>query len=141
MEPRISLVTLGVRDIERSRRFYLDLGWTLSSASNDDVAFFHSGGAVLGLYGRDALAEDAAIAAEGSGFGGIALSHNVATREEVETVLAEAVAAGATVLNPARDVFWGGYIAHFADPDGHPWEVAWNPGFPLDAEGRVQLPD
>ena len=95
---------------------------------------------VLGLYGREALAEDAGVPAAGSGFAGFTLAHNVATEVDVDRVLAAAVAAGATLVKPGQKVFWGGYSGYFADPDGHLWEVAHNPFFPLDAEGRVQLP-
>jgi catechol 2,3-dioxygenase-like lactoylglutathione lyase family enzyme len=141
VDPRISLVTLGTRDLERAIRFYRDgLGWPMSSASGGDVAFFKTGGAVLALYPRHLLAEDAQIVEIGSGFGGIALAHNVGSREQVDAVLAEAVAAGATLLKAARTAAWGGYSGYFADPDGYPWEVAWNPGFPLAEDGSVQLP-
>jgi uncharacterized glyoxalase superfamily protein PhnB len=105
------------------------------------VAFFHSGSAVLGLYRRDLLAADANIEDGGAAFGGMALAHNVPTREGVDAVLAEAESAGASILAHAEDTEWGGRSGYFADPDGHPWEVAWNPGFPLDADGRPQLPD
>ncbi len=141
MEARISLVTLGVADLQRSLRFYRDgLGWTLSSASGGDVAFFHTGGAILALYPRELLAADANLPAAGSGFGGITLAHNVASKELVDAALAQAAAAGGTILKPAQDAFWGGYSGYFADPDGYPWEVAWNPHFPLAADGSVQLP-
>lgn len=141
MEQRLTLITLGVADIARSRRFYLEgLGWKESSASNEHVVFIAAGGVALGLYGRAALAEDMRVAPEGRGFAGFSLAHNVRTRDEVDRVIARAQAAGATVLKPAEEAFWGGYSGYFADPDGHPWEVAWNPGFPLDADGRVQLP-
>lgn len=140
MQPRISLVTLGVRDVGRARSFYEALGFEASSASNDSVAFFAAGGAVLGLYGRKALADDATVQDSTSGFSGIALAHNVASEAEVEAVLNEAAAAGGRIIKPAQRVFWGGYSGYFADPDGHLWEVAHNPGFPLDAEGRLQLP-
>lgn len=142
MEPRITLLTLCVSDLDRSVRFYRDgLGWPLSSASQDDVAFFRSGGTVLALWSRQALADDAGIAPEGSGFGGVSLAHNVRERTEVDVVLAEALAAGATLLRPAAEVFWGGYTAYFADPDGYPWEVAWNPFFPFNADGSLNLPE
>ena len=141
MDPWISLVTLGVRDIERSRRFYQDgLGWPLSSASTEDVAFFHTGGVVLALYKRVLLAADANLSPEGSGFVGMALAHNVATRELVDAALKTAIAAGATLLKPATDGKWGGYSGYFADPDGFPWEIAWNPGFPLREDGTIALP-
>lgn len=142
MEPRISLVTLGVTDLERAVRFYRDgLGWPMSSASVEgDVAFFQVGGAVLALWHRHLLAEDARLPAEGSGFRGIALAQNVRGREEVDTVLAEAVAAGAMLLKPGTPADWGGYSGYFADPEGYPWEIAWNPGFSLAADGSVTLP-
>jgi hypothetical protein len=141
MEQRLSLVTLGVRDMARARGFYERLGWRASSASNDAVTFFQGGGAVLGLYGRDALADDASVSPDGSGFSGVALAHNTASREAVDAVIAEAQAAGGTVVKPAEDVFWGGYSGYFADPDGHLWEVAWNPHFPFDDEGNLVLPE
>ena len=141
MEQRISLITLGVADVARSRRFYVDgLGWRASSAGNEHVVFIDAGGVVLGLYGREALAEDMRVPAEGRGFAGFSLAHNVRSREEVDRVIETARAAGATVLKPAQEAFWGGYSGYFADPDGHPWEVAHNPHFPLDAAGRVLLP-
>src|SRR5439155_12778796 len=102
-----------------------------SSASGGDAAFFRTGGVVLALYPRDALAADANLAPAGTGFGGIMLAHNVAEREQVDAVLAEAAAAGGTILKQAEDTFWGGRSGHFADPSGHPWEVAWNPHFPF----------
>lgn len=142
MEPRISLVTLGVDDLQRAVRFYRDgLGWPLSSASSDEVAFFRTGGVVLGLYPRDLLAEDANLPSGGSGFGGITLAHNVREQSEVERVLARATAAGASLLKPAQATTWGGYHGYFADPDGHPWEVAWNPFFPFGPDGALVLPE
>ena len=141
IEPRVSLITLGVRDLERARRFYRDgLGWPESSASNDGVAFFRLGGVALSLYPRDDLAADARLDAAGSGFSGIALAHNVREREGVAAALAEAEAAGASILKPAEDAFWGGRSGYFADPDGHVWEVAWNPGFPIGLDGSLELP-
>jgi uncharacterized protein len=142
MEPRISLVTLGVGDLERAIRFYRDgLGWPTSGASGADVCFLRTSGAVLSLYPREELAKDAQVSADGSGFGGITLAHNVATREEVDEALAAAERAGATILKPAQMAEWGGYSGYFADPDGHPWEVAWNPWFPLGPDGAIQLPE
>jgi uncharacterized protein len=139
MEQRLSVVTLGVADLERSRRFYEEgLGWRRGNAG-DEIVFFQVGGAVLALFPRGELAKDAHLPAEGSGFGGITLAYNVRDRQEVDAVLAEAAAAGATILKPAQDVFWGGYSGYFADPDGHPWEVAWNPEWSLDDAGRVTL--
>lgn len=142
MQPYISLITLGVVDLERALRFYRDgLHWPVSGASGGDVAFFHTGGVVLALYPRALLAADARLSDSGSGFGGIALAHNVASQEQVDRVLAEVVAAGGTILKPAERAEWGGYSGYFADPDGYPWEVAWNPGFPLAPDGRVTLPE
>jgi catechol 2,3-dioxygenase-like lactoylglutathione lyase family enzyme len=141
MDPWISLMTLGVRDIERSRRFYRDgLGWPMSAASSEDVAFFHTGGVVLALYKRELLAADANLSPEGSGFSGIGLAHNVATRELVDAALEAAVAAGGMLLKPGTAVEWGGYTGYFADPDGFLWEIAWNPDFPLREDGTIALP-
>lgn len=127
MKPRISMITLAVTDFERAVRFYQDgLGFPkLESPPN--VAFFNLNGTWLGLYGWEPLAEDAAVPAEGSGFRGVSLSYNVASKEEVEVALKEAVAAGAQLVKPAQDAHWGGYHGYFADPDAHLWEVAYNP--------------
>lgn len=140
MEPRLSFVTLGVADMARARAFYEALGFAASSASNPNVTFFAAGGVVLALFGREALAEDAQVGAAGNGFSGVALAHNVARETDVARVLGEAERAGATILKPSQKAFWGGTSGYFADPDGHLWEVAHNPNFPLDAEGRVTLP-
>ena len=129
MEPRISLVTLGVADLERSIRFYRDgLGLPLRPGP-EGVAFFETRGTWLGLFPRENLAEDAQVAAAGEGFRGFSLAHNVRTREEVDAVLVAAERAGAKIMKPAADTFWGGYSGYFADPDGFLWEVAWNPHF------------
>lgn len=141
MQPRLSLVTLGVTDVGRARAFYEALGFRASSASNESVTFFDAAGVVLALYGRAALAEDAQVADNSPGFPGVTLAHNVASEADVDRVLAEAVQCGAKLLKPGRKVFWGGYSGYFADPDGHLWEVAYNPFFPLDAQGRVSLPE
>jgi catechol 2,3-dioxygenase-like lactoylglutathione lyase family enzyme len=140
MTPRIHLVTLGVADLARSRRFYVDLGLSPSSASNDDVAFFDVGGVVLGLYGREPLAADARTSAEGAGFRAVSLAWNQASKADVDAALALAVKAGGTLQKPAEDAFWGGYSGYFADPDGHLWEVAYNPLFPFDESGHLTLP-
>lgn len=140
MEQRVSMVTLGVTDLERSRRFYEDgLGWKRAN-KDEGVVFFQLPGAVLGLWSRESLAEDAGFSQPGSGFGGIALAQNVRSREAVDALLAEAEAAGGRIAKPAADTFWGGYSGYFTYPDGHPWEVAFNPFWSLDAEGRVSLP-
>lgn len=139
MEQRVSVVTLGVADLERSRRFYEDgLGWRRGN-DHPEVAFYQAGGLILALWSRAALAEDAQMTDTGSSFGGIALAHNVRRREEVEQILNEAQAAGGRILKPAQDVFWGGHCGYFADPDGHPWEVAWNPGWTVLDDGSVRL--
>jgi uncharacterized protein len=128
MKPHLSMVTLGVRDLARAAAFYeTGLGLPRMKVDSESVAFFPLAGAWLGLFGRDALAEDAGVAAAGSGFSGVALAHNLASREEVDATLAQAVAAGGTLIKAGQDVFWGGYSGYFADPDGHLWEGAWNP--------------
>jgi catechol 2,3-dioxygenase-like lactoylglutathione lyase family enzyme len=138
MEQRLSLVTLGVADLDRARRFYETLGWRRSN-KEAEVVFFQAGGMVLALWSRDSLAEDARVPAAGSGFRGIALAYNTRSRAEVDAVLAEAKAAGGQILKPAEDAFWGGYTGYFADPDGHLWEVAWNPDWTITEDGGTRL--
>ena len=138
MEQRVSLVTLGVTDLARSREFYEALGWTAAPSPADDVVFFQSGGMVLGLWSRAELAVDSAVADAG-GWGGITLAHNVRSPAEVDAVVEEARAAGATIGREPAETFWGGYSGVFIDPDGHPWEVAHNPGWPLAADGSVRV--
>jgi catechol 2,3-dioxygenase-like lactoylglutathione lyase family enzyme len=139
MEQRLSLVTLGVADLARARRFYEDgLGWKRGN-DNPDVAFYQMPGGILALWSRPALAADAHVEDGGAAFSGVALAYNARTKGEVDTVLAEAVAAGGRLLKPAAEVFWGGYSGYFADPDGHVWEVAFNPFWTIDADGRVNL--
>jgi catechol 2,3-dioxygenase-like lactoylglutathione lyase family enzyme len=129
MKPRISMITLGVADLARAIRFYEE-GLGLPRKPTDaDVAFFPLNGTWLALYSRQALAEDATVAATGGGFSGFALAHNLGSREEVDQAIGQALHAGATLVKPAHDTFWGGYSGYFADPDGHLWEVAWNPHF------------
>ena len=140
MEQRVSLVTLGVADLNRSREFYERLGWRRSMAKAEGVVFFQAGGMALALYPRNDLAKDAKIPSEGYGFSGISLAYNTRNREEVDTVLMEAQAAGAKLLKPAEEAFWGGYSGYFSDPDGFPWEVAWNPSFPILEDGSVRIP-
>lgn len=132
MEPRITLVTLGVTDLARSIRFYRDGLGLPQRATPESVAFFELRGMWLSLYGREALAEDAHVSPEGSGFRGFSLAHNVRSPEAVDQLLADAVAAGATLVKPGQKVFWGGYSGYFADPDGFLWEVAWNPDLPIE---------
>jgi predicted lactoylglutathione lyase len=142
MEQRLSFVTLGVADVAHSRAFYERLGWKASSASvAGEVAFFQAGALVFALFDRAAMAKDSQLPPERVASGGVSLAYNVRGKEEVDAVLAEAVAAGARLLKPAQPASWGGYTGHFADPDGHPWEVAWNPYFPMDASGNVRVPD
>lgn len=127
MKPRISMITLGVRDLAASIRFYEEGLGLPRMESPPEVAFFTLNGTWLGLYGREALAEDAGVSPEGSGFSGIALAHNLASEAEVDELLEQAVAAGAKLIKPGQKVFWGGYSGYFADPDGYLWEVAHNP--------------
>lgn len=134
MEARISIITLGVADLPRSVRFYREgLNLPLVHEDVDDIAFFDLGGMRLALYPRAALAEDVGVPAEGSGFSGVTLAHNVRAKTEVAPLLAQAEAAGGRIVKPAQDVFWGGHSGYFADPDGHLWEVAWNPYFKVES--------
>jgi len=139
VDSRISLVTLGVADMAKSRAFYETLGFKASGQSNEHVTFFQAGCMIFGLYGRAALAADAGVNDSAPGFSGVALAYNGRDKAEVDAVLAEAVAAGATLIKKAEDVFWGGYSGYFADPDGHLWEVAWNPFFPIADDGSISL--
>ena len=141
MEQRISLITLGVADLARSRAFYERLGWKRSVREADGIAFYQAGGMALALYPREELATDAGVPAEGHGFAGVALAFNARSRAEVGAVLAEAEAAGATIVKPAQAAVWGGYSGYFADPDGFLWEVAWNPSFPIAEDGSIRLPE
>ncbi len=140
MEQRLSVVTLGVTDLSRSRSFYHSLGWSEDPSSADDVVFFQVGAIVFGLWDRERLAEDSAIEDPG-GWGGVTLAHNTRSRSEVDEVIEEARTAGATISREPADTFWGGYSGVFIDPDGHPWEVAHNPHWPIDEAGAVRLPE
>jgi uncharacterized protein len=141
MEQRISIVTLGVADLDRSRKFYERLGWRRSMATAEGIVFFQAGGMALALYPRSELAKDANIAGAGQGFAGITLAYNSRSRDEVNRVLAEAQAAGAKLLKPAQEAFWGGYSGYFSDLDDFLWEVAWNPSFPIAEDGSIRLPN
>lgn len=142
MRQKLSLVTLGVRDLKRAINFYqTGLGWKPSSASQGDVVFFAMGGIVLSLYPREKLAEDVTIDPAGSGFPGITLAYNTKSQAEVDEVLQTVARVGGKIVKPAQQVFWGGYSGYFADPDGHLWEVAWNPFFPFDENDNIVLPE
>lgn len=138
MEQRITLVTLGVADLARARAFYEALGWH-AAESTPEVVFFQAGCMALALWDRTRLAEDSAVA-DGGGWGGITLAHNVRSPAEVDAVIAEARTAGAVIGREPAATFWGGYSGVFIDPDGHPWEVAHNPFWPLAEDGAVRLP-
>ena len=138
MDQRLSLVTLGVRDLERARRFYLALGWTSGAAPADDVVFFQTGCMIVALWGREQLAEDTVVEDSG-GWGGITLAFNARSPSEVDAVLAEAEAAGATIPRAGAETFWGGYSGVFVDPEGHAWEVAHNPHWTIGEDGSVSL--
>jgi len=138
VEQRVSLITLGVTDLARSRAFYEALGWTTGAQPADDVVFFQSGGMIVALWGRDQLAEDSCVADSG-GWGGVTLAHNVRSPEEVDAVIDEARAAGATIGREGAETFWGGYSGLFLDPDGHPWEVAHNPHWTITETGETRL--
>jgi hypothetical protein len=140
MKQTISFVTLGVADLDRSRRFYRALGWQESSGSQEQVAFFQVGNIGFALFGRESLADDANLSSEGSGFTGFSLAHNVASEIEVDTTLLEAVSAGGKLVRSGEKAAWGGFRGYFADPDGFLWEVCFNPFFPLDQHGFIQLP-
>ena len=138
MEQRVSLVTLGVTDLARARRFYEALGWTTGAEPDDDVVFFQAGGMILALWDRAQLAEDSGVADTG-GWGGVTLAYNVGSPAEVDRVIDEAERAGATIARRGAETFWGGYSGAFVDPDGHPWEVAHNPRWTIADDGSVRL--
>ena len=138
MEQRVSLITLGVEDLGRARAFYEALGWRTNAAPDDDVVFFQAGGSILALWSRPQLAEDSGVTDAG-GWGGITLAHNVRSPAEVDAVVADAEAAGASIARPGAATFWGGYSGVFVDPDGHPWEVAHNPHWTIEDDGSVRL--
>jgi uncharacterized protein len=137
MDNRVSVITLGVTDVGQARAFYEALGWS-GESPDGEVIFFQAGGMVLALWGRDKLAEDSAVV-DGGGWGGVTLAYNVGSPGEVDDLLAAAEDAGATIGRPGAKTFWGGYSGIFVDPDGHPWEVAHNPGWRLAEDGSVHL--
>jgi catechol 2,3-dioxygenase-like lactoylglutathione lyase family enzyme len=140
MNQHLHLVTLGVRDFEKSKNFYAEtLGWKLASPSQGDTAFFQAGGVVLTVYPREKLAEDALISPEGTGFSGITLAYNAGSGSEVDEIIHDLRTKGVKILKDPQKVFWGGYNAYFADPDGYCWEVTYNPYFPFDESGNLKL--
>ncbi|MEL6460458.1 MAG: VOC family protein [Cyanobacteria bacterium J06621_15] len=141
MRQQLSIVTLGVKDLQRSLKFYKDgLGWKPSNASNENITFFQMGGVVFSLYPRDKLAEDVKIKPDGDGFSGITLAYNAKDKTEVDNVLKQVESLGAKIVKKAEKVFWGGYSGYFSDFDGHLCEVAWNPFFEFDESNNLVLP-
>ena len=138
MEQRVSLITLGVVDLARARAFYEALAWKTNAAPDDDVVFFQAGGMIVALWGRERLAADSGVEDSG-GWGGITLAYNARSPADVDAVLAEAEAAGATIRRMGAETFWGGYSGAFTDPDGHAWEVAHNPHWTLAEDGSIRL--
>jgi predicted lactoylglutathione lyase len=139
MEQRLSLITLGISDLARARDFYEALGWKTGAKEADDVVFFQAGCMVVALWGREQLAEDSAVT-DGGGWGRMTLAYNTRSQEEVDQVMEEARKAGATIGREPADTFWGGYSGIFIDPDGHPWEVAYNPRWSVEEDGSTRLP-
>jgi len=139
MDQRLSLVTLGISDLDRARAFYEALGWSTGAEEGDDVVFFQTGGMVVALWSREKLAEDSAVT-DSPGWGGITLAYNTRSTEEVDQVIDEAREAGATIGREPAETFWGGYSAVFIDPDGPPWEVAHNPRWTIEEDGSTRLP-
>ena len=140
MDQRLSIVTLGVTDLKRAREFYEHLGWR--GQEFQETVFFQAGGMVVILWGRDKLAADAGVpTSEPGSFNGVALAHNVASIDEVKQVCAAAEEAGAVITRPPAETFYGGFAGYFQDPDGHLWEIAYNPGFALGDDGSITLPD
>ena len=140
MEQRVSLITLGVDDLARARRFYEEgLGWEPHHKSGDDIAFYQLSGIALTLFPRPALLDDAKLPQDTPRGTVMSIALNARSKGEVDTIFAEVAAAGARVIKPPEEVYWGGYSGYFADPDGHLWEVAWNPGFPIAEDGTISL--
>lgn len=140
MKQHLHLITLGVRDFEKSKKFYTEtLGWKPSSASQEDAAFFQAGGVVLAIYPREKLAEDAMTSPAGNGFSGITLAYNAQSESEVDEIIRDLKAKGVKIVKEPQKVFWGGYSSYFADPDEYHWEVAYNPFFEFDDKGNLKL--
>jgi catechol 2,3-dioxygenase-like lactoylglutathione lyase family enzyme len=138
VDQRLSLVTLGVRDLMRARGFYEAMGWRTRAAPEDDVVFFQAGGIIVALWDRGELAKDSTVEDAG-GWGGVTLAYNVSSPEEVDAVIDEARTAGATIGREPAKTFWGGYSGVFVDPEGHPWEIAHNPHWTVGADGSTRL--
>jgi catechol 2,3-dioxygenase-like lactoylglutathione lyase family enzyme len=140
MNQHLHLITLGVRNLEASRKFYTEiLGWKPSSAGNEGVTFIQAGGVILSLYPRENLAEDAMISAERSGFSDFTLAYNARSESEVDDIINDLKSKGVKIVKEPQKVFWGGYSSYFADPDDYRWEVAYNPFFPFDEQGNLKL--
>jgi predicted lactoylglutathione lyase len=140
MKPRLNIITLGVKDLELSQKFYFEaLNWTPSGPSDENIVFYNQLGIILALYPLDKLAEDAGIPAERNGFSGVTLAINLDSKEGVDQLFQEVTAAGGRSLIEPRETFWGGYDAYFADPDGHTWEIAWAPFWEYDEQGSLKL--
>lgn len=140
MNQHVHIITLGVKDLETSRKFYREtLGWKQAGASNESIIFFQAGGVVLGLFPRQALAEDITISPGGSGFSGVTLAYNAGSESEVDEIIRDLKLKGVKTVKEPQKVFWGGYSSYFADPDGYHWEVAYNPFFPFDQQGNLKL--
>jgi hypothetical protein len=140
MEQHLHIITLGVKDLQRSHEFYSQkLGWKPSGASTDEIAFFQAGGVVLAIYPREKLAEDALTTPEGSRFSGVTLAFNARSETDVDEIIKDLRSKGVQIIKDPQKVFWGGYSSYFADPDGFRWEVAYNPFFPFDDNGNLKL--
>lgn len=139
MQQRLTIVGLGVNDLATSNDFYeKQFGWTKLPASNENITFMQLNGILLSLYPKDKLAEDAGVSPEGSGFNSFTIAYNTHTKEEVDEIFADLKQKGVTIVKPAQEAFWGGYSGYIADPDGHLWEIAYNPYLPLDESGNVK---
>lgn len=140
MNQHLHLVTLGVRNMEISRKFYTEtLGWKPASSSNEDITFFQAGGIVLSIFQREKLAEDALVSPDGEGFAGFTMAYNARSESEVDEITRDLKSKDVKILKEPQKVFWGGYSSYFADPDGNCWEVAYNPFFPFDENGNLKL--